>query len=101
MAANLSTVAWKGDETDNGIVYNVQINDITYKFRKPIEEAMKDWKKVSYGWNIKDSTEVFIFRKTFRNEQEWINWAQKFPLTVKEKRFWGNKEKHIIHKKAG
>ena len=101
MAANLSTVAWKGDESNDGIVYNVQINDITYKFRKPIEEAMKDWDKVSYGWNIKKSTEIFIFRKTFKNEQEWLTWAQRFPLTVTEKRVWGAKEKYIIHKKVG
>jgi hypothetical protein len=101
MAANLSTVAWKGDESNDGVVYNVQISQITYKFRKPIEDAMKDWKKVSYGWNLKDSTEIFIYRKTFSSEQEWVKWAQKFPLPVKEKRYWGNKEKSITHKKVG
>ena len=101
MAAKLSTVAWKSSETDCGLVYNVQIDDITYKFRKPIEEAMKDWEKVSYGWNIKRLTETFIFRRTFKSEQEWLSWAQRFPLTVTEKRVWGAKEKSITHKKAG
>ena len=101
MATNLTTTAWKTDESEAGLVYNVQIDDITYKFRKPIEEAMKGWDKVSYGWNIKRSTEVFIYRKTFKTEQDWIAWACRFPITVKEKRVWGTKEKFIIHKKAG
>ena len=101
MATNLDTTAWKVGDTEDGIEYGLQIDGITYKFRKPVQDAMKDWTRTSYVWNTKNRTEIFIYRKTFKSEQDWISWAQKFPLTVKEKRIWGEKVKLIIHKKAG
>jgi len=98
---NMTSDAWKMDETENGIVYNLQINEIPWKFKKVLAEAMKDWGIQAYGWNIKSGNQVFIYRRLFKDEQEWKKWATAFPLEVHEKRCWGAKVTTIIHKKAG
>jgi hypothetical protein len=91
--------AWKYDENEDGICYNLQVNDIPWNFKRALAEAMHDWKVVSYGWNIKSGGQIFIYQKLFKNEEEWAKWATAFPLEVVEKRFWGQKEKIIKYSK--
>ena len=40
----MNSSAWKVGNAENGVVYGLQINEIPWKFRKPLEEAMKDAK---------------------------------------------------------
>lgn len=95
----MNSSAWKIGVDAKGVQYGIQINEIPWKFRKPIEEAMKDWRRISYGWNCKTGNQVFIYQKTFKTQEEWEVWARSFPLEVKESRWWGEKEKIILHKK--
>jgi hypothetical protein len=92
--------AWINDESDTGIEYSLQISEIPWKFKKVLEQAMSGWQRVSYGWNFKTGNQIFIYRKLFKNEEEWVKWAKAFPLEVRESRWWGNKEKIITYKKA-
>lgn len=93
--------AWKFSETENGIIYNLQISEIPWKFKKALSDAMRDWEVKAYGWNIKSGNQVFIYSKLFKSEEDWQKWATAFPLEVQEKRYWGSKVTTIIHKKAG
>ena len=95
--ANLNSVAWKFLETDNEIIYSIQFNEVPWKLRKPLLEAMKDWKASSYGWHKNTGNQIFIFRRSFKSLEDWIKWAESFPLQIIEKRVWGNKEKTILH----
>lgn len=91
--------AWKYDESQDGISYNLQVSEVPWKFKKALSEAMQDWKVVSYGWHIKSGNQIFIYQKRFKNEEEWVKWATAFPLEVTEKRYWGQKEKIIKYSK--
>ncbi len=91
--------AWKFEEMSDGVVYSIQFDEVPWKFKKALEEAMKDWRKVSYGWHKVSGNQIMLFKKKFANLQEWERWASSFPLQIREKRYWGNKEKTILHGK--
>lgn len=99
--SEMVSYAWKYAENESGVQYNLQIDEVPWNFKKALREAMCDWEQVSFGWNIKSGNQVFIYRKSFKDEQSWERWASAFPLEVLEKRVWGSKEKVIKHKKAG
>jgi len=91
--------AWKFEELDGELVYSVQFSEVPWKFRKALLEAMKDWKPASYGWHKHSGNQLFVFRKSFKNLDDWTRWAESFPLQIEETRVWGNKEKIITHGK--
>ena len=94
--------AWKFYEDNNEVVYNIQFDEVPWKLRKSLLEAMKDWTQSAVGWHKASGNQLLIFKKSFRSQSEWEEWANKFPLQIKEKRVWGNKEKVVIHgKKSG
>ena len=95
----MKPTAWKFCEDNDGVIYNVQFDEVPWKLRKSLLEAMKDWTQASVGWYTDNSNQLFSFRKTFKNQQDWENWADKFPLPITEKRYWGDKEKVVIHGK--
>ena len=97
----MTSYAWKYSEDESGIQYNLQVDEVPWKFRKVLCDAMKDWETVSFGWHINSGNQVFIYRKIFKDEQAWERWASHFPLEVLEKRVWGAKEKVIKQKKVG
>jgi len=97
----MTSCAWKYSEDESGIQYNLQVDEVPWKFKKALGDAMKDWQTVSFGWNLNSGNQVFIYRKNFKDEQAWERWASHFPLEVLEKRVWGAKEKIIKHKKVG
>lgn len=97
--SNVLTYAWKYIEEENGVVYSIQFDEVPWKFRKSLSEAMKDWNQSGVGWHRDSGNQVFLFKKLFRNQEEWENWANSFPLQIKEKRYWGDKEKVVIHGK--
>lgn len=97
----MNSTAWKVTESESGIEYRLQINQVPWKYRRAILDAMQDWQQVSYGWYLNTGNQVLIFGKTFKNEDEWQRWATRFPLDVEEVRYWGEKKKVITYKKAG
>jgi len=98
---SMVSYAWKSCEDESGIQYNLQIDEVPWKFKKALSEAMHDWQQVSYGWNTKSGNQVFIYRKNFKDEKAWERWASHFPIEVLEKRYWGANVKIIQHKKVG
>lgn len=92
-------IAWKFEETSDGVVYSIQFNEVPWKYKKALEEAMRDWSKASYGWHKTTGNHILIYKKKFSSLEEWEKWAEKFPVQITEKRYWGNKEKNILHGK--
>lgn len=99
--ANLVPTAWKFEETGDGVVYSIQFDEVPWKFKRALMEAMKDWTPASYGWHKASGNQIFVFKKKFRTADEWDRWAESFPIQIREKRYWGNKEKTILHGKKG
>ena len=95
----MKPVAWKFEETGDGVVYSIQFNEVQWKVKKALEQAMKDWSKASYGWHKTTGNHILIFRKKFESLEAWEKWAASFPVQITEKRYWGNKEKNILHGK--
>ena len=60
---------------------------------------MKDWHQAAIGWHKDSGNQLFSFRKTFKDQEDWETWASKFPVQIAEKRYWGDKEKVVIHGK--
>lgn len=96
---NLKPTAWKFYETEGGVVYRIQFNEVPWKFKKALFEAMKDWKPGSYGWHKLSGNQIFVFDKEFKDLDDWSNWAEKFPLQITERRVWGDRERIIQHGK--
>lgn len=97
--SEMKPYAWKFEEENDGVVYNIQFNEVPWKMRKALLEAMKDWNHWSIGWHKSSGNQMFSFKKLFKNQQEWEDWANKFPMQIFETRVWGSKEKVVIHGK--
>jgi len=97
--ANLNSTAWKFLESEGELIYSVQFNEVPWKFKKALQEAMKDWRQSSYGWHKQTGNQIFIYRKSFKSVEDWNKWAESFPIQIVERRVWGDKEKIIFHGK--
>lgn len=97
--ANLISNAWKFYEDENGIDYRLQFTEVPWKLRKTLLDAMKDWNNVGVGWTKESGNQILIFKKVFRSEDEWKNWANTFPVQIQETKFWGDRTKVVIHGK--
>ena len=97
--ANVISNAWKFYEDESGIDYSLQFTEVPWKLRKTLLEAMKDWRRVGVGWTKETGNQILIFRRVFKSESEWERWANAFPIQIKELRYWGQKEKVVIHGK--
>jgi hypothetical protein len=95
----MKTSAWKFEETNGEIIYNIQFDEVPWKLKKTLFEAMKDWEQWAVGWYKNSGNQLFSFRKAFKNQQDWESWAARFPMQIAEKRIWGDREKVIIHGK--
>ena len=93
--------AWKFDEMDDGIIYSIQFDEVPWKYKKALMQAMTDWTQASYGWHKSSGNQIFVFKKKFKDAEEWDQWANSFPMQIREKRYWGTKEKTILHGKKG
>jgi hypothetical protein len=91
--------AWKFHESNDGVEYNIQFVEVPWKFRKALFDAMKDWSRIGVGWTKSTGNQIFIFRKCFKTESEWQKWASVFPMQIHETKFWGEKQKVVIHGK--
>ena len=97
--ANLVSNAWKFYEDEDGIDYRLQFTEVPWKLRRTLLDAMKDWNNVGTGWTKESGNQILIFKKIFRSEEEWKNWADTFPVQIKEMKYWGDKVKVVIHGK--
>lgn len=97
----MRTTAWKWSENEGKLTYTVQFDEVPWKFKKALHEAMKDWNKVSTGWHKISGNQLYVFKKDFKNLEEWTQWAESFPMQITEKRYWGDKERIILHGKKG
>jgi hypothetical protein len=95
----MRTTAWKWCETEHNVTYTIQFDEVPWKFKKALHEAMKDWSKVSYGWHKESGHQIFVFKKEFQDLESWTRWAEAFPMQITEKRYWGDKERIILHGK--
>ena len=95
----MKPTAWKFYEDGEGVVYNIQFDEVPWKLRKTLLDAMKDWNQSAVGWYKNSANQMFTFRKAFKNQQDWEIWAAKFPMQIAEKRYWGDREKVVIHGK--
>lgn len=91
--------AWKFCEVEDGVMYSIQFDEVPWKLRKTLIDAMKDWHQAATGWHKNSGNQILLFKKVFKNQQDWENWADKFPVQIYEKRCWGDKEKVVIHGK--
>ena len=97
--SKMKPTAWKFCEDSDGVVYNIQFDEVPWKLRKTLIEAMRDWSQAAVGWHKDSGNQIIAFRKVFKNQQDWEAWASKFPVQISEKRYWGDKEKVVIHGK--
>ena len=97
--SKMKPYAWKFVEESDGVVYNIQFNEVPWALRKTLLETMKDWQQWATGWHKASGNQILMFKKMFKNQQEWEAWANKFPVQITEKRYWGDKEKVVIHGK--
>ena len=97
--SNVKTSAWKFCEDESGVVYSIQFDEVPWNFKKSLYEAMKDWNQTGVGWYKNNGNQIFLFKKSFKSQDEWEKWASSFPLQIAEKRYWGDKEKVVIHGK--
>ena len=91
--------AWKFCELKEGVSYSVQFSEVPWKFRKALFEAMSGWKRQTIGWHRDSGNHLYVFNKVFPNQEAWEAWANSFPIQISEKRYWGDKEKVVIHGK--
>jgi hypothetical protein len=87
--------AWRDDA--DGFVYKLQVNDIKHGDKNILNKLFKEWNITGHGWNIKDSSEVKIFKKEFKSEAEWVEWAKQCPFKVVEKKYRAGVVKEIQH----
>ena len=97
--SKMKPTAWKFCEDGNSVIYNIQFDEVPWKLRKTLLEAMKDWEQWAVGWYKSSGNQLFAFKKAFKNQQDWEAWAARFPVQIAEKRTWGDKEKVVIHGK--
>jgi hypothetical protein len=91
--------AWKFCEEKDGVRYSIQFSEVPWKFRKALFDAMQGWEKLSIGWHKDTGNQLFVFSKAFKSQNDWESWANSFPIQISERRYWGDKEKVVIHGK--
>ena len=95
----MKPVAWKLYEVEDGVVYRIQFDEVPWKFKKTLQQAMSDWHASLYGWHKTTGNQLFAFNKKFKSLEDWERWAERFPMQITEKRVWGDRERIILHGK--
>ena len=88
--------AWR-DDAEEGYVYKLQVRDIKHGDKNVLNKLFKEWNISAQGWNMNDSSEVKIFKKQFKSEAEWVEWAKQCPFKVVEKKYRAGVVKEIQH----
>jgi hypothetical protein len=82
--------AWKEDGE-----YSVQVSEVKHGEKTTLTKLFKDWRQTATGWNFKSGEQLFIFRKQFNTEKEWLVWAKAVPFKLEEVKYRAGKEKRI------
>ena len=82
----MSATGWKQRKVDNSsVVYVVQIDRIKGKrLENKILKEMKEWDVCGDGYNFKTKEAMYIFKKSFEDEREWLKWGRQFPYYLVE-----------------
>jgi len=82
----MSATGWKQRKIDdNSVVYMVQVDRIKGKrLEKKILKEMKEWDVCGNGYNSKTKEAMYIFKKSFEDEKEWLKWGRQFPYQLVE-----------------
>lgn len=82
----MSATGWKHSKvSDNNIIYVVQIDKIKGKrLENKILKEMKEWDVCGDGYNSKTKEAMYIFKKSFESEKQWMEWGRSFPFMLTE-----------------
>ena len=82
----MSATGWKQSKIDNtNVIYMVQIDKIKGKrLENKILKEMKEWNVCGNGYNAKTKETMYIFKKSFESEKEWLKWGRQFPYQLIE-----------------
>jgi len=82
----MSATGWRHlRANDDRIIYIVQIDKIKGKrLENKILKEMKDWSVCGDGYNSKTKETMYIFKKSFEDEKEWLQWGRQFPFLLIE-----------------
>lgn len=91
----VSATGWKHLKLDDeNFVYIVQVDKVKGKrTENKILKQMGDWMVCGEGFSPRTQEKTFIFKRTFSNEKEWIDWARTAPFYLKEISSRSSKEK--------
>ena len=80
--------AWR-IETSKGqtnILYRLQVNRISKKYKKATRSAVEGWSESGSGWNPKDKTELWLFNRSFETYYAFKKWVKDFPFELEVQR---------------
>tara|TARA_R110000824_G_scaffold102984_4_gene244946 strand:- start:497 stop:838 length:342 start_codon:yes stop_codon:yes gene_type:complete len=82
----MSATGWRHLKTnDDQVIYMVQIDRIKGKrLETNILKEMKEWNVCGDGYNVKTKETMYIFKKSFESEKEWLKWGRQFPYQLIE-----------------
>jgi hypothetical protein len=80
--------AWR-DESSKGqtnVVYRLQVDRITKKYKKAAQHAVSGWNESGAGWNRINKTELWLLNRTFNTAYAFKKWAKEFPFELEIER---------------
>ena len=82
----MSATGWRHLKiNDNKVVYMVQIDRIKGKrLESKILKEMKEWDICADGYDSKAKETMYIFKKAFQSEKDWLTWGRAFPYQLIE-----------------
>ena len=72
----MKPVAWKLYEVEDGVVYRIQFDEVPWKFKKTLQQAMSDWHASLYGWHKTTGNQLFAFNKKSQSSK-LLRWLSK------------------------
>ena len=73
-------VAWRYFESEDGIAYCVQFDRVPKRWKTKLHRMLRGWKEFSIGFGSEYNT--IVFKKDFKNSQDWLKWIKKFPYQI-------------------
>ena len=73
-------VAWRYFESEDGIAYCVQFDRVPKRWKTKLHRMLRGWKELSIGFGSEYNT--IVFKKDFKNSQDWLKWIKKFPYQI-------------------
>lgn len=82
----MSATGWKHLKLDDKeIVYVVQVDKIKGKRgENKLLKEMSDWDLCGDGFNPRTKETMYLFKKSFECEKDWLSWGRRFPYNLIE-----------------